>query len=245
MAGVLTRAELEKEALDNIAKSGVLTLQSGTTLATRMTTWVNRAQLWIARRADILQKTYTASTVTSQQTYVLPSVLRRLYTIRLVDGLNSRKLTCVLPWEMDRKLPYPPAQTTGISVFYVPYSDSFTFELYPIPDAAYTLILRAGIYPTDFASSIAVSQYTYCDDAIIAYATMMAFRWLQELKDASVWEKHGNDIIDSVAENFDESSMYPDWAPTSEGFSIQGDGFIGDPQNNPFIRDNNLNTWWR
>lgn len=245
MAGVLTRTQLENEALDNVAKSGVLALQSGTTLSTRMTTWVNRSQLWIARKADLLQYTATASTVASQLTYALPNNFRKIFSLRLQDGQESRKIKCIMPWEFDRNVPQPTNQTTQRSWFYVPYKDTQTFELFPIPDAAYTLKLRYSLYPSDFTAANAVSQYTNCDDAIIAYATMFAFRWLQELKDAASWEKFGNDIIEQVIETNDESEQYPDWAPSGEGFTINDQYYTGDYYNNPFIRDNNLSTWWR
>lgn len=246
MAGVMTQQDIANEALDNVAKKDVLTLQSGVTLATRMTIFVNRAQLWIARRSDILYNTYTATTIVNQQSYALPPAMRRLFSIRLLDGLQSRKLTCVLPWEMDKKIPSPSSITTGRSGYYTPYGDTLNFELFPIPDAAYTLKLRSSVYPTDFTSPTAVSQYTNCDDALVAYSTMFAFRWLQELKDAASWEKFGDDIIDKVDELNSESIIFPDWSPQAEGFSISGDAFfIGEDYNNPFVQNNNPGTWWR
>lgn len=243
MAGVLTRTQIEAEILDNIAKAGTLTLQSGTTLGTRVTIWANRAQLWIARRADLLQYVATAATVANQQSYAMPNGLRKLYTMVLQDGLESRKITCVLPMEFDGKVPLPSSQLAQRSWFYVPYQDTQTFDLFPIPDAAYTLRLRYSLYPSDFTAATAVSQYTNCDDAIIAYGTMFAFRWLQELKDAASWASYGDEIITKVIENYEESTMFPDWSPTAEGFSINSAYFTGEYYNNPFIRDNNLSTW--
>lgn len=244
MAGVLTRTQIENEALDNIAKSGVLTLQSGTTLATRMTLWANRAQQWIARRADLLQFTSSASTVASQQSYAFPSGFRKIYGMKLEDGLNSRKLTCLMPWEFDRQVPLPSSMTTSQSWFYVPYKNTGTFELFPIPDAAYTLRLRYSLYPSDFTAASATSQFTGCDDALIAYATMFGFRWLQETKDAQDWMKTGDEIVAWVKENLEEAQQFVDWAPASEGFSALDGELTGQYYNNPFVRDANLNTWW-
>lgn len=244
MAGSLTRAQIENEALDNIAKSGLLTLQSSTALSTRMTGWVNRAQLWVARRADFLQFISSASTIASQQFYAFPDKLRKVYGIKLEDGLNSRKLTCMMPWEFDRKVPMPSASTTLRSWFYVPYKQTSQFELFPIPDGAYTLRMRYSVYPTDFTGATAVSQYTYLDDAIIAYSTMFGFRWLQELKDAADWAKVGDEIVAYQKENYDDSRMFPDWEPMAEGFGFDTE-YSDQYYNNPFVRDGNLNTWWR
>lgn len=245
MAGTLTRAQIENEALDNLAKSSVLTLQSGTGLSTRMTGWVNRAQLWVARRADFLQTISSATTITSQQFYAFPNRLRRVYGIKLEDGLNSRKLTCMMPWEFDRKVPLPTAITTLRPWYYIPYKQTNQFEVFPVPDANYTLRMRYSFYPSDFTASTAVSQYTYLDDALIAYATMFGFRWLQELKDAADWQAAGDEIVAYQKENYDDSHMFVDWEPAAEGFSALDTEFTGQYYSNPFIRDANMNTWWR
>ena len=105
--------------------------------------------------------------------------------------------------------------------------------------------LRASLYPTDLAAPTDISALYKCDDAIIAYATMFAFRWLQELKDASDWEAYGNRIMKEVNENFDDAQQYVDWSPNLEGFSTNGNTAIGDYANNPFIRSANLNSWGR
>lgn len=245
MAGVLTRTQIENEALDNLAKTGALSLQSGTLLSARMTNWVNRAQQWVARRADLLQYISSAPTIASQQFYAFPSNLRKCYGIKLEDGLNSRKLVCTMPWEFDRAVALPSATTTARSTLYIPYKNTGQFELFPIPDKAYTLRLRYSLYPSDFTSATAVSTFTGIDDALICYATMFGFRWVQELKDAQEWEKIGNEIVDWVNENEDESHQFIDWEPISEGFSTQSADFIGQYYSNPFIRDANMNTWWR
>lgn len=243
MAGLLTRAQMENEALDNVAKSGLLTLQSGATLGSRMTTWVNRSQLWISRKAELLQSTMTTSTVANQKTYSFPSNLRNVYTMRLIDGLNSRKLTAIMPWETDRRIPYPEGTTVARSAFYIPYKRTLTFELFPIPQDVYSLVLRCGLYPVDMAASTDVSQFDRCDDAIVAYATMFAFRWLQELKDAKDWENYGDTILKDIITDADEAELYLDWAPVADGFATGPAGYTGESWNNPFVRDNSLNGW--
>ena len=146
---------------------------------------------------------------------------------------------------MDRKVPYAPALTQARSWFYIPFKETFTFQLFPIPDNVYGLELRCSLYPADLVNPTDVSQYQNCDDAIIAYATMFAFRWLQETKDAEFWENCGNEIVRMIKENTDEAHRYVDWSPGPEGFSSHDIDFSGDYFNNPFIRDTNLNTWWR
>ena len=245
MAANLTFLSMQQEVLDNVAKSGSLNLQSGANLQVRVQTWINRAQLWLSRKVDLLNYDLTTATVAGQQTYAFPSTLRRSYTMRLIDGLNSRRLACTMPWEMDRKVPYAPALTQARSWFYIPFKETLTFQLFPIPDNVYGLELRCSLYPNDLVNPTDLSQYTDCDDAIIAYATMFAFRWLQETKDAEFWEEAGNEMVKMIKENADEAHRYVDWSPTPEGFSSHDIDFSGDYFNNPFIRDTNLNTWWR
>lgn len=239
----LTFQQMQDEALDNVAKSGLLTLQSGTALAIRMSTWVNRAQLWIDRKVDLLQYDLTSVTVANQQTYSFPTGLRRVFTLRLLDGLNSRKLKCIMPWEADKNVPNASSTTTQRSMFYIPYMNTLTFQLFPIPDGVYTLELRCSKFPADMANTTDISSLINCDDAIIAYATMFAFRWLQELKDANEWESYGNRIIKEIKENNDDAQQYIDWDPAAEGFSVNGQVYTGDYVNNPFVRSGSLNTW--
>ena len=244
MAGVLTRTQIEQEALDNAAKSGALTLQSGTLLSSRITTWVNRAQLMIARRSDLLQATATMSTVASQQSYSFPSNFDNIYTLKLEDGLMSRKVTCILPWQFDSAIPLPSSMNSERSWFYVPYKSTGTFGLFPIPDAAYTMRLRYSYFPSDFTSATAVSQYTYLDDAIVAYATSLMFQWLQELKDAAMWRKIGDDIVDTMQEKSRDEEQFVDWSPAYQGFTSASDStFVGDYTNNPFVTSVNMNGW--
>lgn len=247
MAGLLTRLQMANEALDNCAKSSSLTLQSGTTLATRMAIFINRAQFLIARREDFLQAIASTSTVASQQSYSFPSRLRSVFSLRV--GLNStdfngRKLTAVMPWEMDTKIPYPATIATQIPTFYVPYENTLTFELISIPDQAYAMTLRYSYFPTYLSTDAAFSDYTDLDDALVAYATMYGFRWLQEVKDATYWENIGNTIVADHRKLIED--MNPDWAPFSEGFSVKGGmGYTGEYWNNPLVNNSNSITGWR
>jgi hypothetical protein len=244
MAGILTRQQIENEALDNAAKSGALTLQSGTLLSSRITTWVNRAQLMIARRSDLLQATATMSTVANQQTYSFPSNFDSIYTLKLEDGLESRKVTCILPWQFDKEIPLPSSMVSERSWFYVPYKSTGTFELFPIPDDVYTMRLRYSYFPTDFTSSTGVSEYSNLDDAIVAYTTSLIFQWLQELKDASTWRKIGDEIVDITTKKASDEEQFIDWAPIAQGYSASAESsFVGDYVNNPFVTSVNMNGW--
>lgn len=241
MAGTMTRLQMANEIMDNMAKGSSLVLQSGTPLLSRCTDFLNRAQYLIARKEDFLQATALATTIAGQLSYSLPSRFRSIFDMRFLDGINTRKLICVLPEEFDKRIPAPDVYTAQRSWFYVPYKNTGTFELFPIPPDAFTLKLRYSYFPAPLASDSQVSDYTDLDDALVAYGTMYGFRWMQELKDAAFWEKTGADVVQAQRELQDEN--FPDWSPYSQGFSVSGGGYTGEYWNNPFVRSDTLTQW--
>jgi hypothetical protein len=147
MAGDLTRLEMQTEVLDNLTQSAVMTTANDVTLAEMAQRWLNRAQTRIARMHNLLWDEQVVSTVASQQRYSFPALLRSVQSIRLEDGMNSRKLTCVMPSAFDSYYPKPDVETTGKPSIYVPYENTGTFELFRIPDASYVVRLRCSLYP--------------------------------------------------------------------------------------------------
>lgn len=243
MAGTKTRLQMVGEVLDNMAKSGSLTLGSGTLLSSRAVDYLNRAQFLIARQQDILQAIATSATVANQLSYSLPSRFRSVFDLRLEDGVNTRKLTCILPQNFDERIPKPSIYTASLPWFYVPYKDTGTFELFPIPDQVYTLRLRYSYFPAALSTDGQTSDYSDLDDALIAFATMYGFRWMQELKDAVYWEAIGTDVLKQHKTM--RLEQYPDWTPVSEGFGASGGSYTGEYWNNPFIGSVDANNWWR
>jgi len=240
MAGTLTLAEMRSEVLDNLTQQGVMTTANGVTMSTMVTRWLNRAQTRVARMHDLIWKEQTASTVASQKSYSFDPLLRSVLSYRLEDGMNSRKLTCVMPSKMDGVYPKPDVWTTAKPNLYIPFENTNTFELFPIPDAAYVTRLRASFWPTPLSTDAQTSDYNYLDDVLIAYATMYGYQWLQEMNDSKFWKAIGNDEL--KAQLNAEASRFPDWVQVREGFSA-GDpsGYVGEYYNNPFVnKDPNL-----
>lgn len=233
MAGTMTRLQMASEVLDNMGRSSTLTLRSGTTLGSRSVTWLNRAQNKIARNADFLFATATASTVADQDCYSFPSNIHAVYTIRLEDGLQSTKLTLVMPWDFDRIAPKPDELPTGRPYFYTPFKESGSFDVFPIPDAVYTMRIRYSVLPTVLSTDAQVSDYTNLDDVLVYYATAEGFKWLQELKDAQFWAARGDEALKEAIESMRDT--FPDWQPVSQGFSSQPRAVIGEYYNNPFV----------
>lgn len=233
MAGTLTLAEMRTEVLDNLTQEGIMTTANGVTLSTMADRWINRAQNRIARMHNLIWTEQTTSTAASQQRYAFDSKMRSIQSLRLEDGMNSLKLTLVMPSRIDSAIPKPDEHTEDRPAFYIPYENTNTFELFPIPDAIYTLRIRCSLWPTALSADGDRSDYTYLDDVIIAYATMYGYQWLQEMNDSKFWKAIGNDEL--KAQINAEVSKFPDWVMIREGFSAGASGFIGEYYNNPFV----------
>lgn len=232
MAGILTRTLLVDEVLDNLTKRSTATTVSAKTLSTMAVRWLDRAQYRIARRHSLLFRIATAATVTSQQSYSFPSNIRSLYSIRLEDGNDSVKLGIVMPWEFDSLVPKPNTQSTGRPDWYIPYKASNTFELFRIPDAAYTMRMRYSFWPTELTSDAQTSDYSYMDDVLVAFATMYGWQWMQEYKDRDAWLKFAEEELAGAIKA--EIDAFPDWMPVGRGYSAT-EPPLGEYHNNPFI----------
>ena len=234
----LTRLQMANEVLDNLSRGSDSLTRSGVTLADRVVTYLNRAQVEIGRKYDFLFKESTASTMPSQKTYALPVNINALYTIRVEDGLDSRKLTCVMPSDFDRFIPKPDATVVERRPdFYIPYKTSNQFELYPIPDASYTLRVRHSVWADNLLTDSSTCDYTVAgmdvDDVLISLATAYGWKWLGELVDAAAWRKEGLDTLKEVYKN--SISGFPDWSPVGKGFKsgYSSGGFVERTFNDP------------
>lgn len=234
----LTRLQMANEVLDNLGRDGSATTRSGTTLSDMAVRWLNRAQRQVARRYDLIFEQSTATTLDGIKTYAFPSNVRSVFTVRLEDGVNSRKLTVVMPWEFDSRIPKPDVWTESKPWYYIPYKASNQFELYPIPDSGYTLRMRHSSWPTDLAADASTTDYSSfnidLDDVLIFLATSYGFKYLQEIVDARSWRSDGWDRMKEVW--IAERNSFPDWAPSGSGFSVtHGYNPRGEYYNNPFV----------
>lgn len=233
MAGTLTRLQMVNTVLDNIGRSSSLTLRSGTALTARIVTWLDWAQIKVSRQFNFLFNTATASTVASQDCYSLPSNFNTIYTIRLEDGLQSTKLTLVMPWDFDRIVPKADSLPTGRPYYYIPFKESGNFTIFPIPDAVYTMRIRYAYAPAALSTDNQTSDFTDLDDILVYYATSEGFKWLQEIKDAAYWAARGDEALKDAIYNVQDT--FPDWQPVSHGFNSYSTRIVGEYYNNPFI----------
>lgn len=165
--GTMTLTQLENEVRFNLG--------GRTDLDSRLVTFLNWAQEEIARQYTFreLHNTETGtSTVDGTQTVSMPSDLKDLYSIRLLDGTSSRKLIYVPERTFDFLVPKPDEYTEGRSTHYYIWGSSI--YLWRIPDAAYSLNIKFTKWPTALSASGDYSDLTHLDEALVCLATAKA-----------------------------------------------------------------------
>ena len=202
----------------------------------RIHRWVNWAQNYLAdlhTYEEMKVRTTDSVTVASSNSLAWPTRMKDLYTATVQDGSSSAKMIYVPARSFDVIVPRAVANSEGKPVYYVDYGSSF--ELYPIPDAVYTINLRFSRYPEELALDADESDMLRKDALITAMATTFGFWSLREVEDAAYW---GGELVPPL---YDASLMSDhnaeDWVPIMRGFGGGGNSvpMIGDWWTNPFM----------
>ncbi len=182
----------------------------------RIDRWLNWSQDYLAdlHTYEEMRKKFTGATAVDQTSYGFPTRMKDIYTLVLRDGAASVKLVYTAARNFDTQVPRPLTVGTGKSTHYVDYG--INFELYKVPDAIYTTILRCSLYPADFASDSAVSELLRKDALLSAIATVFGFWSLRELEDATYW---GSQMVPPLYEaSLASDHSAEDWTAVARGF---------------------------
>ena len=172
----------------------------------------------------------TKETTVDISSITWPTRMKDLYSMVVRDGARSQKLTYVHAREFDTKVPRPLTYSTGLPSHYVDYGS--TFELFKVPDATYSLVVRCSQYPADFATDDTESTLLRKDALIVAIATVFSFWSLRELEDAAYW---GRELVAPLYEaSLTSDHSAEDWVPIARGFSSGGATISGKWWENPF-----------
>ena len=178
----MDREDMRDEVRENIKRD-----VNGVSNA-RIDRWLNWSKDYIAdlhTYEEMRKSDATMVTVASDNSLSWPTRMKDLYTLRLVDGANSRTLIYVYPRNFDEKIPIDATYSENRPAYYVDYGS--TFELFPIPNAIYPMTARFSQYPIDFASDSSESTLLRKDALICGIATVFGFWSLRELEDATFW----------------------------------------------------------
>jgi len=204
---------------------------------------INEAQKNIARVKDfdelmVLDTTH-ASTTADQKLYHIEDVgtyhfdlvrPKDIYTIRLMDEGNSRKLTYVSPREIDEKVPYTEIFSTGRPKWYTRRGKYI--ELFRIPDDTYSLYIMHSQWPTVLSSDTTEIPYDDLDDVIVTLASDIALSIVEEGVVGN-WFERAKQLLGIVLR---EEETRPDIFYVAQPFSARGGVFAGEYWNNPFIK---------
>ncbi len=193
---------------------------------------INWAQREIANRYTFeeMRNTYDGATIVDQRYYGFPANMKDIYSLVLVDGTISVKLRYLNAREYDELRPAPEEWSSQKPYHYIDYGKNF--ELAPIPDAIYSMVLRASDFPTVLSADADESDLDEKDDLIISVATWAILFDLREVEFAEWWENGRSARLWQAALRGDHSSE--DWTPVARGFMSTGEGGGGDY----------TNPWW-
>ncbi len=130
--------------------------------------YLNWGQIKVARAHTFsyMVKEKYMTTTDGTETEAFPSTMKSFYSLRVQTSGYKRKLINRTTRTKDIRVPYPGGEFEGCPIFYNPWGRSF--ELSPIPDAAYTIYLRCEVWPTDMATGDA-SDLLNMDDMLCEY----------------------------------------------------------------------------
>lgn len=218
----MTRDNFVNEICDIVGKKVSASAASGTRLDTRVQNYyLQWAQKRIARyyNFDELNTNYeSATTVASVKRYPLESGTNNLgltrpkdiFSIRLIDGDNSRKLTRWSTRKFDRKIARPENYSEGRPRIYIKWS--YSAEFFRIPDSAYTLHIRYPQWATDLTTSSQTSDFINKDHLIVTAGVLETYLALEEYESARIWfSKFKNEMKDAISVEGDI-----DWEPQAE-----------------------------
>ena len=223
----MTGADFVEEVRANIKRTS-----TGVSDA-RVLRWVNWGKDYLAdlhTYEEMRVKDTTKSTTADDNSVTWTTRMKDLYSMTVQDGARSQKLTYVKAREFDTKVPRPLVYSTGLPSHYVDYGSSF--ELFKIPDAVYSLVIRCSQFPADIASG--TSPTLLRKDALItAIATTFGFWSLREIEDAAYW---GQQMVPPLYEaSLTSDHSGEDWVPIARGFSTGAQAsVIGKWWENPF-----------
>ncbi len=229
--GTLTLDEMKTELRSSLG--------GRTDLNARLTTVINLAQMRIARkyRWEELEALFTnttafTSTPASDKFLALPLNVRDIYSVRLIDGANSQKLTRVPNRSWDKRIPEPEYHSTGRPSLYTLRRN--IMEFWRVPDKAYDLVAFGIIWPTAFtdASPSAVSTLDQKDDMLITLSMSWIRMSLSEIDAAARWWTIYADMInDSVNEEVEKPDLdFP------VGLKADDGALSGNYYQDPFVK---------
>lgn len=156
--------------------------------------------------------------------------IRKIYSVRLFSGTESRKLIKLNPRRFDALLPKADVYSRGKTTHYCQYNKN-TLELWRVPDAVYTLKIRLSLYPEFPLSDDNTFVFDNAEDLIIylsasylaltlgniqrsnelyrAFANVAIDKLKEEVEDFDThMAVHGTEIHGSISRGYDDPFIF-------------------------------------
>lgn len=229
--GDLTGSQIAEEVVANLGGSGI----DGSD--TRILRNINLAQRRLARAYDfsdlhvsIELDVTVQGDVTVDRFFEITNNIRDLFSIRVQYEDDTTKLVFVSTRQMDQLVPDSQEVGTGRPQHYTKWADKY--ELYPIPNSNYKLLIRASLWPTDLGESD-VSLFNNKDDLIIDLATNMLLISRGQTEDAKpFWAMYQQGLTEAI----EQDSTISDRANLPRGIREEGSMTSARPEADPFVK---------
>lgn len=193
---------------------------------------INQTLYEVAKRQDWdeLHTSTDKVTVASTKSYHLVNdwamtTLKDIYSLRLIDGANSRRLIYTPVSEIDTYIPYPEQFSTGRPYWYT--KRGLSLELIKVPDAVYTIRIHHSNWPTVLELETDESPFgPEIDDVLISGGTMFAQAFIEGDWAGFTPEKLSVSILEERTE--------PDERLVHRGFDPYRKAPTYDPVTNPW-----------
>ena len=218
----MTRNELQEQILWYMGNRDVdsVTTSDGTILVHQ---WIGFALRLIARlhRFKELDVVNTSLQITADTLYTnLPSNVRTIKNVWLIDGTESKKLGYKNPSWIDRWYPNPTAFSTTKPVYYTRRGNVDRMEFVPLSDATYSLSCYFAMWPETLSLGSSEPEFSGLDDVIVAFGAGYGFSYLGKgySEDMAMAFKNGNDLLQIAV---DVEKDVPDEIHVAMGYSTQ------------------------
>lgn len=158
----------------------------------------------------------------------LPGSIRKVRTIRLISGTDSRLLTGKSRRAFDKFIPYPQEYATGKPEIYTRWKD--VIEFWRIPDEAYRVELRWTKWPALLALSTDTAELENMDDILILLASSWCLLSLgKEDRATKLWQIYRRELKNAIGEDADQEDINITPEGVNTGVISGGGNYWADP----------------
>lgn len=205
--GTLTESELK----DEVKRA----LGNRDDMDSRLVRFLNLAQTKMARTHEFAELETVdddtlsySGTAATDKFFTIANTVKNIYSFRIFDSAQSRKLTYIPPRKWDQKIPLPEYYATGWPDFYTRWRGKL--EFWRVPNQAFSYEMRNSNWPTPFddSSPNATSDFVEKDDIIIYLSISWAFASLGKTQKATeFWQFYRTAMNSAIGDDIVEPDL--------------------------------------